>query len=65
MQLKSALLLLAAAIAALGQTIKVDLVPNPSRSNIGYPRLLQAGVETWIAWGNSGNTKIQTARLVK
>jgi hypothetical protein len=30
MHIKSALLLLAVAIAALGQTIKVDLVPNPS-----------------------------------
>ena len=30
MQLKSALLLLAAAVAAFGQTIKVELVPNPS-----------------------------------
>src|SRR5579862_4164726 len=32
MQLKSALLLIAAAIAALGQTLKVELVPNPSGS---------------------------------
>jgi hypothetical protein len=32
---------------------------------IGYPRLLHAGRETWIAWGNSGTAKIQTARLLK
>jgi hypothetical protein len=42
----------------------VEVTQGPQRG-IGYPRLLQAGNETWIAWGNSGNTKIQTARLSK
>jgi len=35
------------------------------RLSIGYPRLLHAGGETWIAWGNSGTAKIQTARITK
>ncbi len=42
----------------------VEVVQGAQRS-IGYPRLLQAGNETWIAWGNSGDAKIQTARLLK
>jgi len=33
------------------------------RLSIGYPRLLHASGETWIAWGNSGTAKIQTARI--
>lgn len=35
------------------------------RLSIGYPRLLHAGGETWIAWGNSGTAKIQTVRITK
>ena len=53
-------------LAVLGSLFAAGLaLGQGSRPNIGYPRLLQAGSETWIAWGNSGNTKIQTARLVK
>ena len=40
-------------------------VAQDSRQGIGYPRLLHAGSETWIAWGNSTTTKVQTARLLK
>ena len=40
-------------------------VAEGGRATIGYPRLLHAGRETWIAWGNSGTAKIQTARLLK
>jgi hypothetical protein len=47
------------------QVSAVTQVAEGSRSSIGYPRLLHAGSETWIAWGNSGTAKIQTARLAK
>jgi hypothetical protein len=57
--------LLVRQITGAGVAGPVLQVAQGSRSNIGYPRLLQAAGETWIAWGNSGNTKIQTARLVK
>ncbi len=40
-------------------------VAQGSRQSIGYPRLLHVGSETWIAWGNSATTKVQTARLMK
>jgi hypothetical protein len=42
----------------------VQIAQGPKQS-LGYPRLLHAGNDTWIAWGNSAETKIQTARLVK
>ena len=57
--------LLARLVTGAGVVGPILQVAQGSRSNIGYPRLLQAGSETWIAWGNSGNTKIQTARLAK
>jgi hypothetical protein len=57
--------LLARQVTSAGVAGPVLQVAQGSRSNMGYPRLLQAGGETWIAWGNSGITKIQTARLVK
>jgi len=57
--------LLARQVTSAGVAGPVLQVAQGSRSNIGYPRLLQAGGEAWIAWGNSGNMKIQTARLVK
>jgi hypothetical protein len=40
-------------------------VAEGGKAAIGYPRLLHAGRETWIAWGNSGTAKIQTARLLE
>ena len=43
----------------------VAQVVEGSTQNVGYPRLLQAGKETWIAWGNSASGRVQTARLVK
>jgi hypothetical protein len=46
----------------VGPAVKVA---EGARSAIGYPRLLHARRETWIAWGNSGTAKIQTARLVE
>lgn len=40
-------------------------IAQGSTQSLGYPRLLQAGQETWITWGNSSSGKVQTARLVK
>jgi hypothetical protein len=40
-------------------------IAQGSTQGLGYPRLLQAGKDTWIAWGNSANGKVQTARLMK
>ncbi|MBI2683290.1 MAG: hypothetical protein HYX26_08780, partial [Acidobacteriales bacterium] len=57
--------LLARQVTAAGVAGPVTQVAQGSRQSIGYPRLLHAGSETWIAWGNSGTGKIQTARLVK
>ncbi len=44
---------------ALGPAVQVA---QGSRMDLGYPRLLHAGSDTWIAWGNA---KVQTARLEK
>ena len=52
-------------VTGTGVVGAVTQVAQGSRSSIGYPRLLHAGNETWIAWGNSGTGKIQTARLTK
>jgi hypothetical protein len=32
-----------------------------TRKNLGYPRIVRAGNETWIAWNTE--SKVQTARL--
>jgi hypothetical protein len=37
-------------------------VAHGSRMDLGYPRLVQAGTDTWIAWGG-GPGKVQTAKL--
>ena len=58
-------LLLVRQVTSAGVAGIITQVAQGSRSSIGYPRLLRAGSETWIAWGNSGNSKIQTARLSK
>jgi hypothetical protein len=57
--------LLARQVTSAGVAGPVVEVAKGAQRAIGYPRLLQVGNETWIAWGNSGNTKIQTARLLK
>ena len=57
--------LLARRVTSAGVAGPVVEVSHGAQRGIGYPRLLQAGNETWIAWGNSGDTKIQTARLLK
>ncbi len=57
--------LLVRQVTGAGIAGAVTQVAQGSRSSIGYPRLLHAGSETWIAWGNSGVGKIQTARLTQ
>ena len=58
-------LLLVRQVTGAGVAGAVTQVAQGSRASIGYPRLLHSGIETWIAWGNSGTSKIQTARLAK
>ena len=55
-------LLLARQISPAGAAGPVLQVAQGSRQNLGYPRLLQAGNETWLAWGTA-DPKLQTARL--
>lgn len=57
--------LLVRQVTAAGVAGATTEVAQGSRSTIGYPRLLHASSETWIAWGNSGPGKKQTARLTK
>jgi hypothetical protein len=49
-------------VSAAGVAGPVTQVAQGSRMDLGYPRLVHAGNETWIAWGN---TKVQTAGLTK
>jgi len=58
-------LLLARHVTGAGVAGAVTQVAQGPRLSIGYPRLLHAGSEAWIAWGNSGASKIQTARISK
>ena len=56
---------LARFVSAAGVAGPAIQVTEGSTQSIGYPRLLQTGNETWIAWGNSASGRVQTARLVK
>ena len=41
-------------------------IAQGSRKSLGYPRILQAGNDTWVAWADSTrDAKIQTARVPK
>jgi hypothetical protein len=52
--------------SATGAAGPVIQVAQGSRKNLGYPRILQAGNETWVAWTSAATAaKVQTARLVK
>jgi hypothetical protein len=57
--------LLVRQVTTAGVAGPVVEVAKGAQRSIGYPRLLQVANETWIGWGNSGSTKIQTARLVR
>jgi hypothetical protein len=52
-------------VSAAGVAGRAVPVAEGSTQSIGYPRLLQTGKETWIAWGNSTSGRVQTAMLVK
>ncbi|MEO8052434.1 MAG: hypothetical protein ABI833_18645 [Acidobacteriota bacterium] len=53
-------------VSGAGVAGPVTRVAEGSRRSLGYPRILQAGNETWIAWTDSTrDAKVQTARLVK
>ena len=52
-------------VTGAGVAGPVSQVSQGSRQALGYPRLLHVGNETWIAWGNSGNAKVLTARVTK
>ena len=57
--------ILARFVSAAGAASPPIQVAEGSTQSLGYPRLLQAGQEIWITWGNSSNGKVQTARLSK
>jgi hypothetical protein len=48
-----------------GSAGPVTEVAQGSIQSLGYPRLLHAGADTWITWGNSAKAKIETAKLTK
>jgi hypothetical protein len=53
-------------ISAAGVAGPVVQVAQGSRKSLGYPRILQTGNETLIAWTSSNtNAKVQTARVGK
>ena len=53
-------------ISAAGAAGPVTEVVKGSRKSLGYPRILQTGNETWVAWTSSATAaKVQTARLAK
>jgi hypothetical protein len=54
---------LSRAVSSNGATGPVAQVAEGGRMALGYPRVLSAGSETWIAWGDPKGSKIQTALL--
>ncbi len=50
-------------VSSAGVAGPVTQVAEGGRSTLGYPRIIHAGNETWIAWAGGG-AKVQTARLV-
>ena len=52
-------------ISSAGAAGPVLEVAGGSRQSLGYPQLMHAGSETWIAWGDSKSAKIQTVRLIR
>jgi hypothetical protein len=53
-------------VSPAGVAGPVIQVAEGSRRSLGYPRILQSGNDTWIAWTSSASAaKVQTARLVK
>ncbi len=54
-------------VSAAGVAGPVVEVAKGSRRSLGYPRILQAGNETLVAWTSSttNSAKVQTARVGK
>lgn len=51
-------------VAANGTAGAVTEVAQGSRRALGYPKILRAGGETWVAWaGSAAPAKVQTVRL--
>ena len=56
--------ILARPLAADGTLGAVTQVTEGSRKALGYPKILRAGGETWVAWAGSATpAKVQTVRL--
>ena len=56
--------ILARTVSATGTLGAVTQITEGSRSSLGYPKILRAGGETWVAWaGANGAGKVQTARI--
>jgi hypothetical protein len=54
--------LMARAVSPAGVAGPPLEVAEGNRSSLGYPKIIRAGTETWIAWGGE-KTGIKTARL--
>jgi BNR repeat-like domain len=52
-------------LTAAGVAGPITQVAEGGRSTLGYPRIVRAGGETWIAWAGGSGAKIQTAKLLK
>ena len=53
---------LARHVSADGMAGPVAQVAAGTRKNLGYPKIMRAGNETWVAWNT--DSKAQTARLL-
>jgi hypothetical protein len=49
-------------VSAAGAAGPVAQVAEGSRTSLGYPKLVRAGNETWVAWGDA-KTGVKTAQL--
>lgn len=53
-------------VSVAGTAGPVIQVTQGPRKSLGYPRILQAGNDTWVAWTSSATpAKVQTARISK
>ncbi len=53
-------------VSSQGVAGPVLQIAKGTKASLGYPRILQAGSETWIAWGGSRTpSPIQTARVIR
>lgn len=56
---------LARFVTASGNAGPEVQIAEGSTASLGYPRLLQAGSETWVSWGNATDGRVKVARLIK